>query len=141
MSLIPRHSLFDLDHFFDNAWAGYRRSEDHLGTFSPKVDVQEHDKSYAISVELPGIDKKDVHVTLDNGVLTIEAESKQEHKEEKEGKVIRQERRYGKYVRSFDVGPQVQESDITANYNNGVLTLTAPKVDKETPQTRRIEVQ
>lgn len=140
MSLVPRHSLFDLDHFFDNMWSPYRQGESRLGTFSPRVDVTEKDNAYQISAELPGVDKKDVHVTLDNGVLTIEAESNQEDKEEKDGKLIRQERRYGKFVRSFDLGPQVQDSDITANYDNGVLTLTAPKVDKEAPQSRRIEV-
>lgn len=140
MSLIPRHSLFDFDHFFDNSWLPFQQGQSRLGAFAPRVDVTERDAKYDISVELPGVDKKDVHVSLQNGVLTIEAETKQDEKEEKDGKVIRQERRYGKFVRSFDLGPQVQESDITASYDNGVLKLSAPKTQDQTPQSRRIEI-
>lgn len=140
MSLVPRNSLFDLDHFFENAWLPFQNSGSRLGTFAPRVDVKEHDNAYEISVELPGVNKEDVHVSLHNGVLSIEAEAKQENKEEKEGKVIRQERRFGKFVRSFDLGPQVQESDVSASYSNGVLTLSAPKVKPELQQSRRIEI-
>ncbi len=140
MSLIPRNSLFDLDHFFDNSWLPFQGSGQRPGAFAPRVDVTEHENAYHISVELPGVDKKDVHVSLQNGVLSIEAETKQENKEEKDGKIIRQERRYGKFVRSFDLGPQVQESDITANYSDGVLKLTAPKAQPEAQLSRRIEI-
>ena len=139
MSLIPRNSLFDLDNFF-SGWSPWE-SNNKLGTFAPRVDIKEKDKAYEISVELPGVDKKDVHVSLQNGVLSIEAETKQENKGEKDGKIIRQERRYGKFFRSFDLGTQVHEKDITAHYNNGILTLVAPKVSQETSSARRIEIQ
>lgn len=139
MSLIPRNSLFDLDNFF-NGWSPWENTNK-LGAFAPRVDVKEKNNAYEISVELPGVDKKDVHVSLQNGVLSIEAETRQENKEEKDGKIIRQERRYGKFFRSFDLGPQVHERDITANYNNGVLTLVAPKANPEIPSARRIEIK
>ena len=139
MSLIPRNSLFDLDHFFENAWTPFQNTN-RAGNYAPRVDVKEKENAYEISAELPGVDKKDVNVTLHNGVLTIEAESHQEDKEEKDGKIIRQERRYGRFVRSFDLGPQVQDSDITARFDNGVLTLSAPKGSKETPAARRIDI-
>lgn len=139
MSLIPRNSLFDLDNFLGGNWSPFEGTNK-LGTFSPRVDVKENKDSYEISVELPGVDKKDVHVSLHNGVLSIEAETRQEHKEEKDGKIIRQERRYGKFFRSFDLGPQVHDKDITANYNNGILTLVAPKVSQEKTTARRIEI-
>jgi HSP20 family protein len=138
MSLIPRNSLFDLDNFFGGGWSPVENNK--LGAFAPRVDVKEKDKSYEITVDLPGVDKKDIHVSLNNGILSIEAETKQETKEEKDGKIIRQERRYGKFYRSFDMGNQIHEQDIIANYNNGVLTLVAPKVTQQLPSTRRIEV-
>lgn len=139
MSLIPRNSLFDLDNFFSN-WPPFDHNSK-LGTFAPRVDVKEKNNAYEISVELPGVDKKDVHVSLQNGVLSIEAETRQENREEKDGRVIRQERRYGKFFRSFDLGPQVHERDITANYNNGVLTLLAPKASQEVASAKRIEIR
>lgn len=139
MSLIPRNSLFDLDNFFGSNWSPFDNANK-LGTFSPRVDVKEKNDAYEISVELPGVDKKDVHVSLHNGVLSIEAETKQENTEEKDGKIIRQERRYGKFFRSFDLGPQLHEKDIVANYTNGVLTLVAPKTSQEKTAARRIEI-
>ena len=78
MSLIPRNSLFDFDRFFDNPWLPLQSDNPKLTTFAPKVDVKEQGGSYHISAELPGVKKEDVHVLLENGVLTLEAESKQE---------------------------------------------------------------
>lgn len=141
MNLIPRNSLFDLDRFFDNPWMGLRGETSESGTFSPRVDVREGEKEYEITAELPGVKKEDISVTLENGVLSIQAETRHESKEEKEGRLIRQERRYGKFVRSFDLGPQVHEGDITASFDNGVLKLTAPKTEQEVSSARRINIQ
>lgn len=140
MSLIPRNSLFDLDRFFENSWPSYPQAGNGQTTFAPRVDVKEKDNAYVISAELPGVNKDDVEVTLHNGVLSIKAETRQEDKEEKDGQVIRQERRYGKFVRSFDLGPQVKDDSINARFENGILTLTAPKSEPEAPQARRIEI-
>lgn len=145
MSLIPRNnlhnSLFDFDNLFDHLWGG-NMPETTLSndTFSPRIDVREKGKHYEISAELPGVNKDDVSVTLDNGVLTIAAETHQEDKEEKEGKVIRQERRYGKFMRTFNLGSDVQESDIQANFKDGVLTLTAPKKEEQVTASHRIDI-
>lgn len=142
MSLIPRSSIFDVDNFFDNPWLGLSSSENTRGTaFSPRVDVRENTDGYEITAELPGINKDDVNVTLNNGILSIQAESKQESKEEENGRVIRQERRYGKFIRSFDLGNQVQDSDIKANFSDGILKLNVPKVSAEVEKTKRIEIQ
>lgn len=140
MSLIPRSPLFDLDHFFDNSWLSLQQGNKH-GTLAPRVDVKEQDNAYHISAELPGVNKNDIHVSLENGVLCIEAETKQENTEEKDGKIIRQERRYGKFTRSFDLGPQVQESDITARFDDGVLSLVAPKVPRENSTAKKIDIR
>ncbi|MAT50093.1 MAG: heat-shock protein Hsp20 [Porticoccaceae bacterium] len=142
MSLIPRGSFFDVDKFFDDFWSPATQRGSNVGAFfTPRVDIKEHDGHYEISAELPGVKKEDLHITLEEGILTIEAESRQESKEEKEGRVIRQERRYGKFTRSFNLGGNVSEEDISANFDNGILTITAPKVPEVTPQQRRIEVK
>ena len=139
MSLIPRQSMnFEdiLDGFF--APSAQRQARD--GFFSPRIDIKETDTAYEVSAELPGVKKEDIHITLHDGVLTLEAESKDENKEEKDGKVIRQERRYGRFMRSFNVGNGVHEADIKASFEDGILKLSAPKVEPQKPQSRRIEI-
>ncbi len=142
MTLIPRGSFFDVDKFFDDFWSPARRGSSNVGAFfTPRVDIKELDDHYEITAELPGVKKEDLNITLEEGILTIEAESRQESKEEKEGRVIRQERRYGKFTRSFNLGGNVHESDITAAFDNGILAIRAPKVPESVPQQRRIEIQ
>lgn len=142
MTLIPRGSFFDIDRVFDDCWAPARRSDNPVGEFfAPRVDIVELDDHYEITAEMPGIAKDDVQVTLENGVLSITAETSQEDREEKEGKVIRQERRYGKYMRSFNLGGDIKEEDIQASFKDGILKLSAPKVAEEVPQQRRIDIQ
>ncbi len=131
----------DLDRFFDDFWAPVKRETSPVNDFfAPRVDILEHDDHYEITAEMPGINKDDIHVTLEAGVLTLEAETTQEEKEEKEGKVIRQERRYGKYLRRFNLGDSVHDEDIKAAFEDGILKLTAPKLVDETPQLRRIDI-
>ncbi|WP_169336985.1 Hsp20/alpha crystallin family protein [Algicola sagamiensis] len=74
MSLIPKHSLFDFDQFFDHFFASgkVRQSE----FFSPRIDVSETEDSFKISAELPGVKKEDIHVTFEQGMLSVEAEVK-----------------------------------------------------------------
>ncbi len=109
-------------------------------SFTPRVDIAEKKDHYELTAELPGVDKKDIDVTLDNGLLTISAESRFENKEEKEGRLIRQERRYGKFVRSFNLGTDVKDKDIKAEFKNGLLTLTVPKTEEKSPVSKRIEI-
>jgi HSP20 family protein len=139
MTLIPRSNLFDIDRFFNDSWPQVPDSG--AGTFfAPRVDIREQGNHYEITAELPGVDKKDIHVHVKDGILTLEAETSQEDKEEKEGKVIRQERRYGKFMRSFNLGGDVHEEDIKASFQDGVLKLEAPKLKEKIPVRRRIEI-
>ena len=143
MNLVPRHSLFDVDNLFDHFWAPSRRATDdkQVTAFAPRVDIKEKSKSYEITAELPGVDKDDVHVQLEKGMLSIQAESSQEDVEEKDGKVIRQERRYGKFYRSFDLGADVKEDDIKASFKNGVLHLDIPRTNGKVETSRRIPIK
>ncbi len=140
MALVPRRNMFDVDRLFDDFWSPSAESE--AGTFfAPRVDIREADGHYEITAELPGVDKDDIHVHVKDGILTLEAEATQEDKEEKEGKLIRQERRYGKFMRSFNLGSDVHEEDIKASFKDGVLKLEAPKLVPRAPERRRIEIQ
>lgn len=144
MSLVPRNRLFDLESFFEPSflsplWQTRAESTD-MTAFSPRVDINEKKDTYEITAELPGVKKEDIGVKLENGVLSIEAETKQESKEEEGGKVIRQERRYGKFYRSFDLGAQVQESDVRAEFKDGVLKIVAPHAREQKIETKKISI-
>jgi HSP20 family protein len=92
----------------------------------PATDVSETEKSWCITTELPGIRKEDIRISMQDGVLSIEAEGSSET-EEKDSRYLRKERKIGKFMRRFTVGPQVDEGRIDAHFDNGVLTLTMPK--------------
>ena len=92
-----------------------------------KMDVKEADGKYMIHADIPGVNKDDIHVTVDGNRVSISAEMKQE-KEAKEGeRLIRCERSYGMASRTFTLADEVDEGQIQAKYNNGVLELTLPK--------------
>ncbi len=142
MNLIPRNRLFDLDHFFEpsalsSMWPSH---SDALHTFSPRVDVKELKDTYEITAELPGVNKEDIAVSIENGVLAIRAETHNEKTEEEDGKVVRQERRYGTYYRNFDLGNSIHEGDINAEFKNGVLKVVAPRTDNQKQEARKITI-
>lgn len=139
MSLISRNNLFDIDRFFNDSWP--QSGDSQAATFfAPRVDIKEANNHYEITAELPGVDKKDIHVHVRDGVLTLEAETTKEEKEKKGDKIIRQERRYGKFMRSFNLGADVSEADIKASFKDGVLKLQAPKIAEKVQERRRIEI-
>lgn len=139
----PRTHL-DLFDDFDNLFGGLLRpsrylAEQRQGRQSPAIDLVEKDDVYELRAELPGIEKEDLHISVEDGILTINAQTKNEHREEKDGRVIRQERYLGKYVRSLRLGNNIDESRIDANYVDGVLTVLIPKPDEVKP--KKIEVK
>ncbi len=107
-----------------------------------KTDVRETEQGYEIDVDLPGMKKEDIQLTLENGILNISAgkELNKEEKDEKTGRVIRQERYSGKMSRSFFVGDNVTENDITAKMENGVLSLMVPKKAPQLPEKKTIAI-
>ena len=108
-----------------------------------KTDVHEHDDHYEIDIDLPGFQKDELTLNLENGYLTVGAAKglDKEHKDKK-GKVIRQERYAGAMRRTFYVGEALTEEDIHAKYENGVLSLTIPKKDqKELPERKSIAIE
>lgn len=104
-----------------------------------RTDISEDDDKYLIEAELPGFKKEDIHIDVENNMLTISAEHKEESEDKKKG-YIRKERRYGSFKRSFDLSG-VDASNIDASYNDGILTLALPKLVKKPDTTRRIELK
>lgn len=105
----------------------------------PVVDISESEGEYVIKAELPEVKKEDVKVTVEDGVLTIQGERRQE-KEEKGKRFHRVERSYGSFVRSFSLPESVDESATKAEYKDGVLTLHLPKSEKVKPKAIDVKV-
>jgi HSP20 family protein len=104
---------------------------------APKVEVQENGKSYTITVELPGVDQKDVKVLVEDDVLTISGEKHVQHTDEK---THYSERSYGSFTRAFTLPSDANRNGITANFSNGVLTLHIGKTAGGQDRARQIEV-
>ncbi len=129
----------DFDGFFDGFARGSRASEVVNGqALRPAVDVRETDNEYQVKVDLPGIKKENLDIVIQDGVLTINAETREETREGESGRLIRQERRYGKYVRSMRLGADVNEDSVHAEYHDGILSLTIPKAEEVKP--KRVQV-
>ena len=95
--------------------------------FPVKVDVTEGDNAYKVQAELPGVKKEDINVSIDGNHIAISAEVKKEHEEKNGERVLRSERYYGKFSRSFQLAQDVDESTAQAKYSDGVLQLVLPK--------------
>ena len=105
-----------------------------------RTDIPDLGSYYLLEADLPGFDKGDIDLHLQDGVLTITAKHQDTTEKKEEGKYLCRERRYGSYQRSFDV-TGIQEDAITAAYDNGVLTLNMPKREATVPTARRLEIQ
>ncbi|HAF07197.1 TPA: heat-shock protein [candidate division WOR-3] len=105
--------------------------------WTPSMDISETDKEFFVTVELPGLKKEDITLSIDNNVLTIEGERKSE-KEEKGKTFHRIERSYGKFYRSVTLPKKVDEDNIKASFKDGLLNITIPKVEKE--KVKNIEI-
>ncbi len=136
-----RHSVWDVFNDLDNVFEGLlrptRRNFDG-GSLVPAMDVSETDHEYLVKAELPGVKKDDLEVSIQDGVLTVNAETKYENGQKENGRTIRQERRYGKYVRSMRLGSEIDKEKVEAEYKDGVLSLRLPKAEAVKP--KKIEV-
>lgn len=128
----------EMEEFGRNAFRGFFGGQS-LSAF--KTDVSDEGDHYLLEADLPGFEKKDIQLSLNGDTLTIRAErhSKLEEKDQQD-KVVRMERSYGSYSRQFDVSG-IEADQITAKYENGVLTLDMPKRQQELPESRILEIQ
>ena len=130
-----------LDRFFDLRDTLPATESGASGAFQwrPVVDISETPKHYVIKVELPEVDKEDVDVTVENGLLTISGERRYENEEEDETR-HRVERMYGRFSRSFALPPDIDEQAISAKTRNGLLKVRIPKTEVVAETGRRISI-
>lgn len=110
------------------------------GGMAPQLDVSEDDKAFRVNVELPGMDEKDVDVTLADRMLTIRGEKK-EDKEQKEKNYYRRERAYGSFTRRIEIPAEVDATKIDASFNKGVLTIQLPKTKEAQQKVKHIDIK
>lgn len=107
--------------------------------WTPSVDIQETENEYLVKAELPEVKKEDVKVTVENGVLMLQGERKQE-KEEKGKKFHRVERSYGTFLRTFTVPSDADEAKVAADFKDGILRVHLPKTEKPRPKAIEVKV-
>jgi len=125
---------------FLNDFAAPRSGWTETAAFVPAADVLERENEILVKVDLPGHDPKSVQVKMEDGVLTIQSERKQEPRDQKEG-YLRAERSFGAFARSFALPDTVDAARVEAHFDNGVLTLTLPKREETKPRTISVKVQ
>jgi len=128
-----------LNTYFSRPTRAQGAEVDGFSDWAPAIDVQETDAEYLIKADLPDVPKTDVKVGLENGVVTIEGERKQE-KEEKGKKFHRVERTYGKFVRRLGVPSEVDTQKVAAEFKDGVLTVHLPKTPMAKPRSIDVKV-
>lgn len=110
----------------------------------PAVEIKQNDNEYKIKVQLPGVDKENIDVQIDNDFMTITAEIQEEQEEkeqnEKNEKYHTSEFRYGRFQRTISFDKPVKTQDSKANYKNGILCITVPKQEIEETKTKHLEI-
>lgn len=138
----PYNVLNDINRLFEKTFFPQTSSEDNsnleTSQWSPAVDVKESKDKFSIKVDLPGINKKNVTISMEKGILSIQGERIEEKKEENTN-YYRVERVYGKFHRSFSLPQTADEENISAHMSNGVLEITIPK--KEIAKLKSIEIK
>jgi HSP20 family protein len=133
MANITRFDPFgDVTNFFDELSKGVFLRPVTMGQVPElpariKMDVKEDEAAYTVKAEIPGVNKEDIHVSLEGNQVSISSEVKKETEEKKGERVVHSERYFGKVMRSFTLGQEVDAAAATAKYSDGVLELTLPK--------------
>jgi len=134
-----RHEMNSL---FDNFFSGFGMEpfETRLGAFNPRIDVAEADKEIKVTAELPGMEDKDIDISLTKDMLTIKGEKKEE-KEEKGKSFYRMERSYGSFSRTIPLPAEIDTNKVKADFKKGILTVMLPKTPQAIKETKKIQVK
>ena len=141
--LDPRREVEDILDLYMKAMRQPRAGSQEViatGDWAPRVNIIETDKAFEIKAEIPEVNRDDVKVTVHNGVLTIQGERKQE-KEEKGKTFHRIERCYGTFTRTFTLPDNVDETEISASFKDGILNLQIQKTEEVKPKSIEIKVK
>ena len=130
-------NLFDIFDNFEKKFFGNTNAN--LPAF--RTDIRDQGDKFLLEAELPGFSKEEIQLELKDGILTVKAEHKESNDQtDDKGSYVRRERRYGAFSRTFDV-TGIDEANITAAYNNGILELTLPKKVPVVPESRQIAIE
>ncbi len=144
MRVIRWEPFGDVDTLFSQLVPSLRRlaleSSGKKLDWAPSADISETDKEYVIRAELPAVNKEDVQVTFDDGIITIKGERKQ-HKDDKNEKFHRVENFYGSFERSFSLPDNVNADTIRCESKDGILTVHIPKTETQKQRAKQITVQ
>ncbi len=138
MMMVPRKNNFDLwEDIFKDPFFNYDDNK------IMKTDIKEHKDSYSIIVDLPGYEKDNIKIDINDGYLTIDAIESSNEEEKEKGKFVRKERYYGECKRSFYVGEEIEAEDVKASFKNGTLKLVVPKKEprKEIENKKYIQIE
>jgi HSP20 family protein len=137
-SMLPVATLHrDVNRLFEEAFRGFGDSPLFGGRGWPSMDVEEKEKEYRVTAELPGLDEKDVEVLLHDGILTVRGEKKLESEDRNR---TYSERFYGRFERQIPLDRDVDDSAVKATFKQGILTVTVPKSAKAAERTKRIPI-
>lgn len=130
----------EFDQMFDRFLNGGGLADGASSTWLPATDIVEHENEYTVQLEMPGVKKDDVKITVTDDVLTVRGEKKFE-KETKDKNFHRMERTYGSFQRSFTLPTSVHSGNIAASYDDGILTITLPKAEEAKPKEIEVKVK
>ncbi|BAE85456.1 Hsp20/alpha crystallin family protein [Desulfitobacterium hafniense] len=138
---LPRKSrnLFDIDSIFENFFNDTLFPAFYSQSGQMRVDIRENEKEFIVEAELPGVNKEDIQIDCTEDRLTITVQ-KTESTEEQKDNYIRKERKASSMARSFAIA-NIRHEEITAKYENGLLTVTLPKHEKTGPKGKKIDIQ
>ena len=134
---------YDMDTMFNDFFRGSDIEpmwSGHISAFSPNIDIKESDKEIEVTAELPGIDEKDIDLSLNKDSLIIKGEKKEE-KEDKGGDFYRMERSYGSFSRTIPLPVEVKTGKVSATYKKGILKIKLPKNAKAIEGKKKITIK
>ena len=135
MMMLPRRNEFNL---LDDIFGDLNYTENKI----MKTDIKEHKNNYSIMIDLPGYNKDDIKISVDDGYLTINATMSKNEEEKEKGRFVRRERYFGECSRSFYVGDNIEVEDIKASFKNGTLNLEIPKKEeKQIAEKKYVQIE
>ena len=140
----PNNSIFnifdDVENMVTQAFGKSMVEPNKYVNFYPKMDVNETEKEYLVTLDIPGVDKKDVEINISNGVINISGE-RNSIISDSNGRQIWAESSFGKFKRSFELGDMVLEDKVNAKFANGVLSISLPKAEELKPVVKNISIK
>jgi HSP20 family protein len=128
----------EINRLFDSPWGDFTRETEFFNRWTPALDLYEDKDNFVVRVELPGMKKSDIEISIHEGNLSVSGERKYE--DNKEGEVSRSERFFGRFQRTLALPKAVDVVGVKANYKDGILSITLPKTEESKPKQIEVKV-